>query len=307
LPGSATPPPSNPLTNELFDALNRHLMELHWLNNELGPQARRREWPEATAIGSAIPSETLNSLFVTAPPGNPDQLIREAQEFFGPHSVWKVTAPDRLADSIGPIALALGMRPAAPVPRMILRPIPESPPPPPGLTIRPVTSDAELRDFRLAGGRGFRIPRWILRIAIPELPTTPDARGTRLRLFVGYSNASPVATSGQLTRDGIAGVYFVGTVPEARRRGYGTALSWSAIEAARQDGATVCYLQSSVMGRGVYERMGFLRVDDYHDWITPSSGRVQLRALVQMLGLALRPGKRRSTLAASLGEPPHGN
>ncbi|MGA8303381.1 MAG: GNAT family N-acetyltransferase [Thermoplasmata archaeon] len=284
--------------------MNRHLLELHWLNNELGPGARRRDWPDATAIGSAIPNETLNILFVTATPRNPDQLIRNAREFFGPHSVWRVTAPERLAGSVGPVALDLGMQPAAPVPRMVLRPIPEPSPVPAGLEIRPVTSEAGLRDFRLAGGRGFQIPRWILRIAIPELPSSLDAHGVRLGFWVGYCQGSPVATSALLTRDGIGGVYFVGTVPEARRRGYGTALTWAAIEAARREGATVCYLQASLMGRGVYERMGFRRVDDYHDWVTASSGPAQFRALGKLLGLALRPRNRRPAPTASVSEPP---
>jgi len=278
--------------------MNRHLVELHWLNSAEGPRPRRKEWPGATAVGNALPSDSLNLLFVTAPLSEPAQVLREAAEFFGPHSVWRISAPASLAEMVASTAQAAGMRPADAVPRMILDPIPASPPCPAGLSVRAVTSRAELRDFIVAGGRGFRIPPWLLRIALPEVPRASRPGSPGIQLFVGYANGAPVATSAQLTLNGVVGVFFVATVPEARRRGYGAALTWAAVEGGRGEGATVSYLQATAMGRPVYERMGYRWVDDYYHWGSPASGFVQLRALVRVLGLLIRPRRKRRSGAA---------
>jgi ribosomal protein S18 acetylase RimI-like enzyme len=46
-------------------------------------------------------------------------------------------------------------------------------------------------------------------------------------------------------------------VPEARRRGIGTALTVAALQAGRADGYEIAFLQPSAMGRGLYEHLGF--------------------------------------------------
>jgi GNAT superfamily N-acetyltransferase len=273
--------------------MNRHLVELHWFNNEEGPRPRRKEWPDATAVGSALPTELSNTLFITAPVSDPARLLRDSQEFFGRRSIWQISAPADLVESIETAALAAGMQPTVPVPRMILSPIPECPPLPVGLTVRRVTTAAELRDFTLAGGRGFEIPVWLLRIAIPQVPAPSRSGSLGIGLFVGYANGLPVATSAQMTRDDVVGVFFVATVPEARRRGYGAALTWAAVEAGRSEGAVVSYLHATPMGRSVYERMGYRWVDNYLHWVEPVSTLAQIRALWRVVGLALRRRRKR--------------
>ena len=59
---------------------------------------------------------------------------------------------------------------------------------------------------------------------------------------------------------GTVGVYNVATVEDARRRGYGAAVTRRAIADGVTRGATVAILQSSDMGRPVYAAMGFREV-----------------------------------------------
>jgi hypothetical protein len=54
--------------------------------------------------------------------------------------------------------------------------------------------------------------------------------------------------------DGVAGVYNVATSVAARGRGFGEALTWRATLA---DPSLPAVLQSSAMGRPIYERMGY--------------------------------------------------
>ena len=60
--------------------------------------------------------------------------------------------------------------------------------------------------------------------------------------------------------DGIVAIYNVATVPAARRRGAGAAVTAAAMADAQVDGARWAILETSEMGRSVYERLGFRRV-----------------------------------------------
>jgi predicted GNAT family acetyltransferase len=67
----------------------------------------------------------------------------------------------------------------------------------------------------------------------------------------------------------------VGTVDDARRRGYGAAITRVAVADGVRRGASVAILQSSPMGRHVYESPGFHEVVTYRVFVeaAPSSGR----------------------------------
>lgn len=62
----------------------------------------------------------------------------------------------------------------------------------------------------------------------------------------------------------MAGVYSVGVVEAFRRRGIGEAMTRAVLRAGREAGCRVAVLQSSEMGRPLYERMGFETVVTYH-------------------------------------------
>jgi len=72
-----------------------------------------------------------------------------------------------------------------------------------------------------------------------------------------------VATALQIATDRVAGIYWVATIEDHRRKGYGEALTWAALEAGRELGCTMGSLQASEMGKPVYARMGFDHTTDY--------------------------------------------
>jgi ribosomal protein S18 acetylase RimI-like enzyme len=78
-----------------------------------------------------------------------------------------------------------------------------------------------------------------------------------LHQFLGYLDGKPVSTASVHLSHGIAGIYTVATLREARRQGIGGAVTLAALHLARDAGYRVASLQASEMGAPVYARLGF--------------------------------------------------
>ena len=86
------------------------------------------------------------------------------------------------------------------------------------------------------------------------------------KFFLAYFNGQPVATSLLFLHETAAGIYFISTLAEIRRKGIGLAITRSTMRVARQAGAQYATLQSSPDGLHVYRQAGFqeyCRVDVY--------------------------------------------
>jgi ribosomal protein S18 acetylase RimI-like enzyme len=86
--------------------------------------------------------------------------------------------------------------------------------------------------------------------------------------FVGFLEGIPVATTSLLMAGELAGIYHVATMPQARGRGVGAAVTDHAMRHAREQGARQAALQSSELGFNVYRSLGFEHVCDLtlYDW-----------------------------------------
>src|SRR5207302_126437 len=85
----------------------------------------------------------------------------------------------------------------------------------------------------------------------------------RYQLWVGWEEDRPVAAAATFLAAGISNVTLVATVPEARRHGYGAALTWRATLA---EPALPALLIASAEGRPVYERMGYTALFHFVLW-----------------------------------------
>lgn len=141
-------------------------------------------------------------------------------------------------------------------PALVLAPIPQHAPPPSELTIRMVTAEAEYEDYMtlVPGNRAW----------VPSLDAATDPQ---VAIFVGYLDGTPVATARLTCFEAVGEINAVTTAETQRRRGFGTAMTWAAVDEAAQRGCTAIALSASPMGYPVYLRMGFTPVCSYRVYV----------------------------------------
>jgi hypothetical protein len=91
--------------------------------------------------------------------------------------------------------------------------------------------------------------------------------GGPTRFFTGSVAGRPVATAAGHLAAGLVVVELVATMPDARGRGYGEALTWAA---TLLDPARPAVLIASDLGRPVYERMGYVALSRWTFWHRPT-------------------------------------
>jgi ribosomal protein S18 acetylase RimI-like enzyme len=131
-----------------------------------------------------------------------------------------------------------------------------------GVDIEVANSGDAAFDAALVSGAGFGMPAAMatdMAAVFRRLGERPDGPG---RYFVARLDGRPVAAAISVLDDDAVGIYNVATVPEARGRGIGGAITLAALLDGRRRGATLGVLEASPMGRPVYERLGFRDVGD---------------------------------------------
>ena len=84
--------------------------------------------------------------------------------------------------------------------------------------------------------------------------------GLPLRNWIANLDGEPVAAAALFVGADVAGIYNVCTVPEARGRGIGAAVTRRRLDAAVAQGLELAVLGASDMGYPVYRRLGFREV-----------------------------------------------
>lgn len=131
--------------------------------------------------------------------------------------------------------------------------------------IRRVSDEAGTEDHIVTAAAGFEMPEALLRAIVgPALTAHPD-----VAVYVGYVEGRPVTTGLGFRTGRTIGVYNIATVPDARRRGYGAAMTERIAADAVAEGCDVAILQASPMGLPIYERLGYRTVVEYDAWIDP--------------------------------------
>jgi ribosomal protein S18 acetylase RimI-like enzyme len=128
---------------------------------------------------------------------------------------------------------------------------------PPGLVIEEVTDIESLKKWHHAFVVGSGMPDFMGDAFFEVFCILGLDADCPFRHYVGLLNGEPVATSMLFLGAGVAGIYNVATVPEARQKGFGTALTYKALREAHNAGYKVGVLEASKDGETVYRKLGF--------------------------------------------------
>ncbi len=212
----------------------------------------------ATGIGHSI----FNGVYAThLPAAEADAYVDESRAYFAAKQlpwmwwVWPDAEPADLGDRLA--ARGFALRNTVPAMSVDLRTLREGRGKPEGLTIERVTDASGLAVAADLAGATFGLapekrPRYLE--VVSAFGFAGDAP---FQSYVGSVDGTPVAVSQGFLGAGVVGVYTVATLKEHRGRGYGGALTLAPLGDARGKGYRYGILQSTAMGRPVYERLGF--------------------------------------------------
>jgi hypothetical protein len=223
------------------------------------------EWMEAVARASGTPvlrtddfvvvdEHSPHVLFNTGillrpvTPERAEAVASEAAEFYrgadgGPTSMF-CPWPTEL----------LGFTSGGHPPLMLRAAAAAAPAPPAELEIRPATTREELDEYEQVLVDGFPLEElqpWHSGVAFH--PANLHVPGTAF--YVGRVDGRAVSVAMSIVGCGVNHVEFVATLPDARGKGYGAAVTWAATMHAPD---LPSLLIASDMGRPVYERMAYL-------------------------------------------------
>lgn len=194
-----------------------------------------------------------------------DDLINAAEAYFAarrrPLAFWWVGPSSRPAD-LGARLLAHGWQPFevdAPSMAADLHGLPERVDTPAGFSIEIVRDEDGAHAWADTFNAVYETPPWAGR-AWAESAARFGFANTPYRLYLGRWNGKPVATNLLFCGAGVASVFGVGTLAEARGRGIGAAITLAAYLAARELGYHTGVLFATTAGAPMYRRLGFRAV-----------------------------------------------
>jgi len=194
-------------------------------------------------------------------PENVQMKIDETVEYFKSRKLpmqWS-TGPSTRPIDLGEHLQAHGFIKVSDTPGMAveLESMNEDFPEPPGFTIKLVKDTETLKDWIQAATEGFSLKQSTSELLFDIESKLGFSEHLPRRSYVGYLNGKPVSNSLLLMTSGVAGLFAVSTIQDARRRGIGTLISLAPLKEARESGYKVGVVHSSQMGYGVYRKLGF--------------------------------------------------
>ena len=260
-------------SSQLLEALEANMVAF-WKGYGLPAGRRLDERADRVSVMTGIPEPLFNAVFrarlapdaVTAAV---DDIRLDAAEWNVPLFWW--LTPSTTPPDLGDTLVQHGFVHAGTVPGMAveLARLEGQAVLPRDLTIKVVEDKSTLDVWAeiAAAGTGFAQPVAAMVKTVEQDIGLQPANG--LRRYVGYLGGVPVAASGLVLHAGVAGIFAVATLPHARGKGIGGAMTRIPLLDARAEGYEVGTLQASEMGYPVYKRLGFETVCGIELYLLP--------------------------------------
>lgn len=214
---------------------------------------------------TGAPAAPFNPTLVEGRVQDPASALAIAEALYPPHIGFGIEVHPALDGEVRLAALAWGLQLLETDPVLVVEPSSvASPPLPEGLSIERVTEPSVLDDVVRVDVAAFGGEAEVTRAFMPDAILSDPTHHT----YAGRMDGQVVAAVEVSVQEGVIGVFGVATVPEARRRGIGSAMTAHAVRehAGEADLAT---LSASAMGVEVYERLGFETIMTREVWTRP--------------------------------------
>jgi GNAT superfamily N-acetyltransferase len=239
----------------------------YWGSLNASLSNRRSVWSMKTGIQSA----DLNMAWSEIPLTGEDVLpLRQIKTDFKKENLpfWWWVFPSAKSATTLDLLKAEGFSFVMSIPCMLadLRELTDSAPSRSIITLTQVRSKEELNLWRDVSFAGFEFPQETGGQYDRFVDTFNHHPDSPQKFFLAYANGKPVGTSLVFQTENAAGIYFVTTLAEHRKKGIGLELTEATLRLAKKAGARFATLQSSPDGLHVYEQAGFkeyCRVDVY--------------------------------------------
>jgi len=182
----------------------------------------------------------------------------------GAPALWWI-GPQSKPDHLGSLLEQHGLQPAGELPGMAvnLGLVDDEPEMITNFTIQKVSNTEMQALWAQIAAIGTGFPDVVVEAMARVEATLTDPQYKAQYRYIGLLDGTPVATSALVVDSGVAGIYAVATIPEARRKGIGRIMTVIPLLEARQIGYQVGTLQASSMGYAIYKRIGFQDVCEY--------------------------------------------
>lgn len=169
------------------------------------------------------------------------------------------TGPQSAPKDIDHRLEAAGLRPAGvnwPGMAMPLADVDEEQARPEGVSVRPARSESELEEWGRVFWAAHDLPPWAADSWL-EAARRFRFRDLPWEHWVAKLDGEPAGVGLSHLGGGVIGLYGIGTLPSARRRGVGSALTLVPMLAAQDEGCRAAILHATPDGERLYPRMGF--------------------------------------------------
>ncbi len=134
---------------------------------------------------------------------------------------------------------------------------------PPGLKVKPIEDKPGAVDFSTVAINSYRSLGMPVETGKKIFATPERMLRPYNHLVVAYLNGTPVSGAMLVFSHSIAGIYWVGTVESARKKGLAETCTAAVTNEAFRRGAGCVVLQASKFGEPIYRRLGFKEFTRY--------------------------------------------
>lgn len=125
------------------------------------------------------------------------------------------------------------------------------------LTIREVENLETLKLLRTIEMQGFGASEKAAQIYYDTYAHAGFGNSMPWHHYIGWLYEKPVAIASILYHAGVAGIYGIATIPEARRQGIAGSMTLRTLHEARKQGYRIAILSPTEMSEAIYRRIGF--------------------------------------------------